>query len=45
VFRLVFQILFRIPIEARFGHEAMVSRHRSISHIKVWLCGGPGRDP
>jgi hypothetical protein len=35
MFRLVFSILDRIPVES--GHEDMVSGSQPRSHIKVWL--------
>jgi hypothetical protein len=37
MFRLVFPILPRIPIEAGFSHAAMVSGNYPDSHTKVWL--------
>jgi len=45
VFRLVFPVLARVPIEAGFGHAAMVSRNQPNSHIKVWLLEGLGPRP
>jgi hypothetical protein len=37
VFRLVFAVLVRIPVEAGFGHAVMVSGNPPLSHINVWL--------
>jgi hypothetical protein len=44
MFRLVFPILIRIPVEASFGHADMVSGNWPSSHIKVWLKKGSGCD-
>jgi len=44
MFRLVFPVLVRVPIETGFGHVAMVSGDRKNSHIKVWLQSGLGCD-
>lgn len=37
MFRLVFPILLKGPIETRFSHTEMVSRNQVDSHIYVWL--------
>jgi len=37
MFRLIFPVFARVPVETGFGHGVMVSRILPISHIKVWL--------
>ena len=37
MFRLIFPVLVRIPVEADFSHAVMVSRTQPSSHINVWL--------